>query len=1457
MFTVVLAEKPAVARDLAEVLGATQKRKGYLEGSGYRVTWALGHLVGLAEPGAMNPAWSRWSYAELPMLPGRWPLVARERVGDQLALVTQLLNARDTSEVVCATDAGREGELIFRYVYEHALCRKPVRRLWVSSLTPEAIRRGFAALQPAADYDTLASAARARSRADWLVGMNLSRAYSLRYDDHLSVGRVQTPTLALVVQRDDEILRFVPEPYHEVHAGFGAQQGEYEGVYVVPRPDERGRVREERKLLGADGAREAQAVLARVSGASEDRIRIAEVERKRRRTPPPALFDLTELQREANRLYGFSAKHTLDVAQDLYEKHKLISYPRTDSRFLSTDVAGGLAPVLAAVGPRYADALAAGSLTRPLGRRFVDDARVTDHHAILPTEARCSLRSESDAFKVYDLVARRLLAAYQPDHVEALTSVLTEVAWPTRAEGDAAAGVAPAQTEGDAAAGAAALGEGATGGVDRFRSRGSSVEQVGFRTLDVHTARARPPKPDLPAGLRVGQAASLRSVRIEDKQTQPPKPHNEATLLTAMETAGRTLDEKAMSDAMRERGLGTPATRAAILETLLERGYLAREGKKLIRATAKGVDLIARVDERVRSAELTGEWELRLARMQRGDEPFERFMEDIEAFVRDVVGHVKESGPPPSRRGVPASSGSAHEPRAQGHAPRGHAGQGASSPARAAPAGEGSVRGGGVAEGLPPVARSTVNRAPTCTPVEARAAVHAPSASAREARGARPPGPPSDGRSLSAWLKDVFGFERFRPHQEDICAAVSGGAHALVVMPTGAGKSLCYQLPGLARGGTTLVVSPLVALIEDQVQKLQRLGLQAERIHAGRGRDQSRAVCREYVEGQLDFLFVAPERLGVRGFPELLAKRPPTLIAIDEAHCISDWGHDFRPDYRMLHERLAALRDVPIVALTATATPRVQADILQQLGLTGAGRAAQTFTFGFRRTNIAVEVVEVSIPERVQRAAALLRGPGRLPAIVYAPTRKACEEQARALGKKLRVGAYHAGLPAPERDAVQAAFQAGELDVVVATIAFGMGIDKANVRTVVHTALPATLEGYYQEIGRAGRDGAPSRAVLMHSFADRRTHEFFLARDYPEARRLNTLFMALSSEPATPDALAVRARLDLDEVERWLSKLWVAGGAVLDEDGGAVRGSAGWMARYEVQRAHKVAQLDAVQGFVASTRCRMLDLVGHFGDRADDGTLCGMCDVCAPGQTALLELSAPTDDERSAMRALVELLLEWNGQATGRLHRELTDRPHGAGIARADVERLLDGLARAGLVRCDDDQFEKDGQVIRFRRAHLLFVGDEAPTEDDLRAVRLVPPRGAAGRARKGARATSKRGRRRSSTGSAAASATGARKGSSAGGVRKGARVTRVSPLAQIDAPAEVVEALRAWRLGVSKQQRVPAFRVLTDRQLGEVAIASPATRADLGAVPGVGEKKLERYADGILRVLKQLSGRS
>src|SRR5580658_4439255 len=419
----VVAEKPSVARDIARVLGAAQSGDGYLHGNGYVVTWAIGHLAALAQPHEINPEWKHWRRNLLPMLPRQWPLVVYEKTKDQLEVVQRILNSPRVSQVVCATDAGREGELIFRYIYEAAGCVKPFSRLWISSLTPDAIRRGFDTLRPSRDYDGLADAARGRSRADWLVGMNLSRAYALAYDvKDLSVGRVQTPTLAMVVERELAIRNFVPEDYREVQATFHPEgtppKNTYQGTWFSKRPPQ------ENMRLPADGE-EAGRIAAR---ARTGTAAIESVEAQTQRMAPPALYDLTELQRHANRLFGFSAQKTLDTAQVLYERHKLISYPRTDSRHLSQDVAHTLPQIVRAIRGPYEELLAPGTGERPLGRRFVDDAKVSDHHAIIPTTTSPERASLSgDERKVYELICRRLLSAWHDDHIWLVTTIITAI----------------------------------------------------------------------------------------------------------------------------------------------------------------------------------------------------------------------------------------------------------------------------------------------------------------------------------------------------------------------------------------------------------------------------------------------------------------------------------------------------------------------------------------------------------------------------------------------------------------------------------------------------------------------------------------------------------------------------------------------------------------------------------------------------------------------------------------------------------------------------------------------------------------------------------------------------------------------------------------------------------------------------------------------------------------------
>src|SRR4051812_27028403 len=468
----VLAEKPAVARDIARVLGASQRGEGCLRGNGYVVTWAVGHLVELAQPHEINPDWKRWRRDHLPMLPRDWPLVVSEETKAQFEAVRRVINAPEIERVVCATDAGREGELIFRYIYEAAGCRKPFQRLWISSLTPDAIRQGFRKLRDGRDLDPLADAARGRSRADWLVGMNLSRMYSLDYNqEQLSVGRVQTPTLAMMVERELAIRAFVPEDYLEVVATFSPGQdssdlSSYKGTWFrgdTPNP-------EAKRIKTPPGGKDGEDLVAAMEIVRRARAGKAAVESIRaetKRMPPPLLYDLTELQRHANRLYGFSAKKTLGVAQALYEQKKLISSPRTDSRHLSTDVAATLGEIVSAVRRPYADKLAPGTGERPLSRRFVDDSKVTDHHAIIPTTTSLDVASlADDEKKIYDLVCRRLLAAWHDDHVWSVTTVITAISNPP----------------------AAGVGEPL---LDRYHSTGTLIDQVGWKILDIEKKGGR------------------------------------------------------------------------------------------------------------------------------------------------------------------------------------------------------------------------------------------------------------------------------------------------------------------------------------------------------------------------------------------------------------------------------------------------------------------------------------------------------------------------------------------------------------------------------------------------------------------------------------------------------------------------------------------------------------------------------------------------------------------------------------------------------------------------------------------------------------------------------------------------------------------------------------------------------------------------------------------------------
>jgi ATP-dependent DNA helicase RecQ len=678
---------------------------------------------------------------------------------------------------------------------------------------------------------------------------------------------------------------------------------------------------------------------------------------------------------------------------------------------------------------------------------------------------------------------------------------------------------------------------------------------------------------------------------------------------------------------------------------------------------------------------------------------------------------------------------------------------------------------------------------------------------------------------LGAILRTVFGFAGFRRGQEEVCEAAISGRDLLLVMPTGAGKSLCYQLPAVARGGTALVISPLIALMEDQASKLDELGLSVARIHSGLDRSVARQACADYLNEKLQFLFIAPERLRVPGFVEMLAKRQLALIAIDEAHCISQWGHDFRPDYRMLGEHLPLLRgeegSTPVLALTATATPEVQADIVSQLGM----RKPAKFIHGFRRDNLAIEVVELPVPQRAATIAKLLADEARRPAIVYAVSRKQAEMLAEELrggtgkARKLAAAAYHAGLDAETRERVQRAFQQSKLDVVVATIAFGMGIDKADIRTVIHAGLPATLEGYYQEIGRAGRDGGPSRTYLMHSYADQRTHDFFLNRDYPAVGNLERVFRMLSGDPRPVEELRTNSKLLEEEFDKALEKLEIHGGARVDFGDFVIRGSAGWKKTYSIQAQFRAEQISKVLKFTESADCRMAALVRHFGDEEDAGRGCGKCDVCDPAGAELRQFRRATPAEREMVQRIVEELRPVDYRAAGTLQRSLE-----ATLSRDEFDALLNSMVRAGLVEIEDAEFEKDGEMIRFRKVRLTEVGLELRRATPLA---LLISDGIVG----------------AMSGSAG---TASRKHKAAP-VKKTMKAVDVADVQLSSADEALAAKLREWRAAEAKRLQIPPFLVMHDRTLKALAMARPANPRQLLEVNGMGPAKVEKFGAAIL----------
>jgi DNA topoisomerase-3 len=603
--TLVIAEKPSVARDLAAALpGTFENHDSYLESDNTVITFAVGHLVELINPEDYDERFKKWRMADLPIVPDEFRLRARDKKAEkQLKVIHKLLKRDDVDRVVNACDAGREGELIFAYIYETSGVDKPVERLWISSMTKRAIKDGFEKLRPGEQLRQLEAAARSRSEADWLVGMNATRAATIRgrawVGGVVSLGRVQTPTLALMVKREREIQAFVPEPYWLVHGRFDPR---YEGLWFEG---------DETRLKDAKRAEE---IAAKVSGA--DGI-VESVERKEQSERAPLLYDLTSLQRDANRRFGFSARRTLQAAQSLYEDKKAITYPRTSSRWLSGDLVAQLKPTAATLAPISDYAAAAQyvlSLQQlPLGR-VVNDSKVDDHHAIIPTDVEHELdRFSPDERRIFDLVARRFLAVFHPPARYARTTIVTLVE------------------------------------EERFRTRGKVTLEAGWRGVygleseEDRKARqdedAEDESAELPQ-LEQGQKVRCAEAEVEAKETKPPPRYSEATLLSAMETAGKLVDDEELREAMKERGLGTPATRAETIETLIRREYIERAGKDL-QPTPKGLQVITMLEEHpLTSPELTGDWEKRLTDIEHGRDERDAFIKDIAGFTQKTVEQI-------------------------------------------------------------------------------------------------------------------------------------------------------------------------------------------------------------------------------------------------------------------------------------------------------------------------------------------------------------------------------------------------------------------------------------------------------------------------------------------------------------------------------------------------------------------------------------------------------------------------------------------------------------------------------------------------------------------------------------------------------------------------------------------------------------------------------------------------
>jgi DNA topoisomerase-3 len=592
----VIAEKPSVARDIAKVLGCTQKEDGYLTGKDYIVSWALGHLITLAEPEDYDESYKKWDFSHLPIIPREMKMKTIKNTASQFQILKKLMNDKETDSIICATDSGREGELIFRYIYQFAKCKKKVQRLWISSMTDTAIREGFQNLKDSSAYDTLYISAKCRAEADWLVGMNASRAYTLQYHTLLSIGRVQTPTLAMIVNRQNEINSFIPQEYYEVIADFGDFLGKWFRV-----------TEEEGRITRLETKKQAEEIFRKIQGSNGI---VTNVKTEKKQQLPPLLYDLTELQRDCNQKLGFSAQNTLKIAQSLYEKHKLITYPRTDSRYISDDMKDTVLVTLKKLQAveRYSQYCNAILSKTPMAftKRIVDNAKVTDHHAIIPTENNGEKKFlTEEERKVYHFIVLRFLAAFFQPYQYAVTEAVL------------------------------------TAREETFLATGKTVLKEGWTELYKELQPKKENKENPLPSLQLAQEFKINDVQVLEKKTQPPPNYTESTLLAAMEHSGRFVEDEEIREKLKESGLGTPATRAAIIERLIAVEYIQRKGKSLI-PTEKGMRLIEIVPAELKTPQTTGKWEKGLTSIAKGTMTEERFMESIKRYVRFLVEEAKK-----------------------------------------------------------------------------------------------------------------------------------------------------------------------------------------------------------------------------------------------------------------------------------------------------------------------------------------------------------------------------------------------------------------------------------------------------------------------------------------------------------------------------------------------------------------------------------------------------------------------------------------------------------------------------------------------------------------------------------------------------------------------------------------------------------------------------------------------